>query len=55
MKNLIGVFTAFTWFALCVAAAMFLLIAALVYSGLAALRKIPVTKKFEFPRIQIAK
>ncbi len=55
MKSLYEIFTAFAWFSLCVAAALFLLIAALIYSGLAALRKTSVVRKIEFPRIQIAR
>ncbi len=55
MKSLFEILTAFAWFTLCVAAAIFLLIAAFIYSGILVFRKSSIGRKIELPRIQFAR
>jgi len=55
MKSLFEIFKALTWFSLCIAVALFLLVAALTYSGILILRKTSIGKRIELPRIQFAR
>ncbi|MBI2621288.1 MAG: hypothetical protein HYW63_01410 [Candidatus Levybacteria bacterium] len=55
MKDFIAIAQALFWFTLCVAAALFLLVAALVYNGLIVLKKGFSLRKFEFPKLEIAR
>ena len=55
MKNLIDISTAFAWFVLCIAAALFLLLTAVIYSGYLSFRRSSKAKKIEFSKIQIAR
>ncbi len=55
MKSFIAISEAFFWFVLCVAAAFFLLAVALTYNGYMMFKKGLGLKKFEFPKLQIAK
>lgn len=55
MKSLTEIFTALAWFLLCIVAALFLLVAAFIYSGILVLRKTSIGKRIELPKIQLAR